>query len=101
MIQFRAAVVATKILRDLLICRLLHDALSVATLRMFMWRRPRALGRATPLLRGLNFTSLLHGSFLALLVGLDPARLCYKRVSPSECVYGKFPALIVEILGSQ
>ena len=38
-------------------------------------------------LRGLHFTSPLHGNFLALLAGLDLASMCYKRTSPSECVY--------------
>ena len=38
-------------------------------------------------MRGLNFTSLLHGNFLAFLAELDIARLRYKKASSSDCVY--------------
>ena len=47
--------------------------------------------------RGLDFTSLLHGNFLALLVGLDQARMRKTRASPSKCV----STLLVEISVSQ
>ena len=36
---------------------------------------------------GLNFTSLLHGNFLALLAGLDLARVSCRRASPSVFIW--------------
>ena len=39
------------------------------------------------LVRGLDFISLLHGNFLALIAGLDLARMRYRRASPCECIY--------------
>ena len=39
------------------------------------------------LVRGLDFISFLHGNFLALLAGLDLARIHNRKVSPYECVY--------------
>lgn len=39
------------------------------------------------LVRGLNFSSLVRGTFLALLAGLDLARMRYRKASPSNCVY--------------
>ena len=53
---------------------------------MFIWRRASCLGRATQV-RGLDFTSLLDGIFLALLAGMDLARSRNRRASPSEYVY--------------
>ena len=41
------------------------------------------------IVRGLNFTALLDGNFLAFLAGLNLARMRYRRASPYECVYMK------------
>ena len=46
-----------------------------------------ALSVGLVLVKGLNFTSILHGNFLALLAGMDLVRMRYRRASPSEYVY--------------
>ena len=47
----------------------------------------REPARELALVKGLNFTLPLLGNFLAFLAGLDLARMCHRRASPSECVY--------------
>ena len=44
------------------------------------------------LVRKLNFPLPLHGNFMALLAGLDLARVRYQRASQSECVYMENPS---------
>ena len=45
------------------------------TLRWCLHVGKPAFFEGLPLVRGLDFTSLLHGNFLALLAGLDLARM--------------------------
>ena len=55
------------------------------TLGSFIWRRVNLLGSLV--IRGLNFSSLLRGNFLAFLAELDLARMRNRRPRPFQCTY--------------